>query len=550
MNNKEMLRAKNISLSPFVITSVVLVLFIYLMLAARVTHGRSPNEQSRIELSVTMAKFGSVSLGPVLSIYGTPFDRSERDGKVYSDKAPGLSFLGVPIVWLSDLFDSREGTSELPGYWILRTLLTCLLVTLPAALFSFFALGAFRSSPTQKRDTHIALLFALLTPLLTYSGVLFGHVPSGILAALAWKLSLIADEKNGQMEPSPLVAAMAGFLLALAITVEYPTAIVGFVLLSSMFFRKMPVRTLTSFVASCFVGLVPCLLYHQLAFGSAFTTGYAFKADSWHALVHQSGFFGVTIPRVDHMWGLLMGMKRGVLFYCPILALVPIGFLQMERQKKYSSFPYVLLGGIYLLFAAGFSDWQAGWSAAARHLVPCILIFIFPFAAAITYITEGQEKTKTLRWVLLCLAALSMVCSLLSVSLTPFFPEHFSSPLGQLVLPAMADGFFAPTFLSGEDLFIRGYVIGLIALLLFYAVTKSLFFLMSPLKMRFLVPVILLFVSVFYSAFIWGIASPLPEDAKQIRQDVLRDIGYVSQVRKEHDCDFDFLVKNVPRLTQ
>ncbi len=509
------------------IYAFAVVFFIYMVFAGGTTHGRSPNEQSRIELAVALAKFGSVSLDPVISTYGTPFDRSEIDGSVYSDKAPGLSLLAVPIVWLVDQLSPRELTSLLPSYTLLRHLLTWILVTLPAALFPFLALGVYSSGHSQLKKNRIALLFALATPLMTYSGVLFGHVPSGILAAVAWKLTLIPEAEDKRIT-SPVSAALAGLLLAVAVTIEYPTAIVGFVIFPTMVLRRVPFSTLAAFAVFCVIGLVPCLIYHQLAFGSPFTTGYAFKSDWWHALVHRAGFFGVTIPRLEHFWGVLAGMKRGILFFCPILLLIPFGFIKMEREKRTSSYSYIALGIVYLLFAAGFSDWQAGWSAAARHLVPCILIFIFPFAKAVEFITQ-EDKNQALRLALLYSVGFSLTGSLLSLSLTPFFPEHFSSPLGQLVLPAMADGFFAPTLLSGDGLASRGYAIGLVSLISFGAVTWVLLGLMSPLKIKVVVPISLILASALYAGVIWCTAQPLANDQLQMRREVLRHIGYDSQ---------------------
>lgn len=523
MQNKEIFNSiDSVSTS---LTAFVVVLVIYTIFAGGTPHGRSPNEQSRLELSVALAKYGSVSLDPVLNTYGTPFDRAEREGSTYSDKAPGLSLFGVPIAWLANRFLSREGKSSLPDYWGLRHLLTWLLVTLPAALFPFVALGSYHSGSAWSKKIRIALLFALVTPVMTYSGVLFGHVPSGALAAFGWILTVNPGQNS---LPSSRAAAFAGLLVAAASTVEYPTVIVGLVIFLTMALRRVPVRTLAAFAGACAIGLLPCLIYHEIAFGSPFTTGYAFKSDWYHATVHQAGFFGVTIPRLEHLWGILAGTKRGVLFYCPLLLLIPFGLIHMERQKKYSSYPYTVLGIFYLFFAAGFSDWQAGWSAAARHLVPCIMIFIFPFASAVQFMNEDGQNYRALKWALLCCAGMSLTGSLLSLSLTPFFPEHFFSPLGQLVLPAMAEGFFAPTLLSGADLASRGYVIGLLALIIFGAVTWTMLGLIAHLKIRAVVPAALLAVAVLYAGLIWSRAEPLSDDQRQMRREVLFGIGYSS----------------------
>jgi hypothetical protein len=513
----------------------LIVLGVYTIFAGGTPHGRSPNEQSRLELSVALAKYGSVSLDPVLNTYGTPFDRAEREGRIYSDKAPGLSLFGVPIVWFADLFFPREGTSNDTAYWSLRHLMTWLLITLPAALFPFVALRCFRVGTHLRQNIRIALLFALVTPVMTYSGVLFGHVPSGTLAAFAWILTLNPSKEDRFTFPSVRAASMAGLCIALATTIEYPTALVGLVIVSTMILRKVPIQTIAAFVGACLIGLIPCFIYHHMAFGSPFTTGYAFKGDDWHAVVHNAGLFGVTIPRFEHLWGILAGTKRGVFFYCPLLFLIPLGFVQMERTKRYSSYPFIALGIIYLLFASGFSDWQAGWSAAARHLVPCIMIFIFPLAHAVHFMTFGQNKNRGLVWLLLCCVALSFTGSFLSLSLSPFFPEHFSSPLGQLVLPAMADGYFAPTLLSGTDLSYRVIIIGLLAFTIFTSVSWAMNGLLPTIKLKFVVPVTLILVAFLYAGLIWNLAQPLAEDQRQMRLDVLEGLGYGSKMQNTQE---------------
>ncbi|MBE7438221.1 MAG: hypothetical protein HS115_07155 [Spirochaetales bacterium] len=504
------------------------VLFIYSMFAGGTTYGRSPNEQSRLELTIALARYGSVALDDVLETYGVPFDRAIRDGQTYSDKAPGLSLLGVPIAWLSDPFLPREKGSDLPAYWGLRHLLVWLLIALPAAAFPFLALRSV-TGPTGNSHSQVALVFALATPMVTYSGVLFGHVPAGVLAALAWMLLL----KPGQQDevPSWRAALLAGLLISAAVTIEYPTAIVGPVMFATMALRRFPPGVLVAFAGAAGIGLLPLLAYHQLAFGSPFTTGYAFKSDWFHGTLHRSGLFGVTIPRLEHLRGILAGTSRGVLFYSPILALIPLGFFQQERQKKYSSLPYIALGALYLLFASGFSDWQAGWSAAARHLVPCIMIFIFPFAAAVECIMRDGQKYFYLRWLLPCAVALSLTGSLLSLSLTPFFPEHFSSPLGQLVLPSLAQGFFAPTLISGSHLAWRGYAMGLLTLISFAVMSHALFSQLPASKMKRFGPVALFAIALAYAGLIWHSAPPLAGEQWQMRHDVLRHIGYFAEAQ-------------------
>ena len=116
------------------------VLFFYAMFAAGPPRVENPGEQSRLELAVSLS-LGSVSIDPVMESYGTPFARSVRAGKTYSDKAPGASFAAVPVVWSIGALLPREGTSTLPNYWALRhwaisastSLIRTLIIKMPTA---------------------------------------------------------------------------------------------------------------------------------------------------------------------------------------------------------------------------------------------------------------------------------------------------------------------------------------------------------------------------------------------------------------------------------
>jgi hypothetical protein len=91
---------------------------------------------------------------------------------------------------------------------------------------------------------------------------------------------------------------------------------------------------------------------------------------------------------------------------------------------------------VYVLFAAGFVDWEAGWCAAARHLVPIVPLLAIP--VLYTLVNLGTQ-----RWwnsLVAVLIAFSGVNAALCIALTPFFPPQFTSPLAQLVLPSLLEG--------------------------------------------------------------------------------------------------------------
>lgn len=515
------------------LVGIAVVLTAFALFAAGTPRIENPGEQSRLELAVSLGLFGSLALDPVLDVYGTPFDRSVRDGNTYADKAPGLSLLGTPLVatlgWL--LPPAPQG--GLPAYWPLRHLLVLLLVALPGALFPFVAL---RRSPllAARRRAAVAAIFALCTPLFTYGVVLLSHVPSGMLAVLSFVLLM----RPGQKDPIPPTGAAfwGGVALAGAVTAEYPTALFGVVLFPALMLRRVPLRVLAGFALGFAVGIAPCLAYHQTAFGAPWATGYSFKADSWQAITHGKGMMGVSVPSWERLWGVLLGARRGVLFYCPLLVVVPLGLWRMERDRRGSAQPFVALTVAYGLLGAGFVDWMAGWSAAARHLVPWMMLAIFPVAAGIEHLSERPRG----RWLLVPLVASSLVGTLLSLGLTPWFPEHYSAPLGQLVLPMLRHGFAAPTLLASSDLAARPLALAGTAVFAVVATAGALASLVGDGRSRLpvagvgaAVPV----VATMHIALLAATAAPLSYEEQQIRSQVLERLGYDQAEREARGVD-------------
>jgi hypothetical protein len=244
--------------------------------------------------------------------------------------------------------------------------------------------------------------------------------------------------------PRPGPALVAGLVAGFAVATEYPCAVLVAVIAVGFLLRRPSAAAAGALLAGLVLGLTPALLYQQAAFGSPLATGYSFKADAVHAAYHARGFAGVSWPTLERLWGVLLSPRRGLLFYCPVLALALPGAVRAIRRDRREGLLLAAAIGVYVLFGAGFVDWEAGWSAAARHLTPILPLL---------WLAVGEEVTALARssfgWLVLApLAGIGAAAALLSVALTPFFPEVLTDPLGELVLPSLASGAAAPGLLS------------------------------------------------------------------------------------------------------
>ena len=113
----------------------MLVLFILPLAGA--PPAANPNELVRVELATSIAFWARFDLQDSTAIYGLSEDVSVHNGRVYSDKAPGLSFVSTPIVWIVNPILARAPGSDLPAYWPLRHGLTRLVIGFPTVALVF-----------------------------------------------------------------------------------------------------------------------------------------------------------------------------------------------------------------------------------------------------------------------------------------------------------------------------------------------------------------------------------------------------------------------------
>lgn len=488
----------------------------------------NPNELSRLLLVTAITEEGSLSVDQPAEVYGTSEDRAEREGKTYSDKAPGLSLLSAPFTAVLKAFLPREEGSAYPSYWPLRNILTWLLVALPASMLPFVML---RGDPAagDHRGPAVALIFALATPLLTYGTLFFGHVPAAVLCALAWRLALRPGLPRIALPPGS--AAICGLLAGFAVTMEYPTILICAVLFGTLLLRRAGAKVLSSFVGGAVAGLLPLLLYNQLAFGSPFAMGYAFEAHSYFQSIRGQALFGVSAPTVEGLWGALFSARRGIIYYCPLFLLVPIGLAGLARRSRGDAAPLIVASAAYIAFVAGLADWDGGWCAATRHLIPIVPLWIYPVAESFIL---AQRATWT-RLLFAALAGISLSHAVLSVAFSPFFPGLFPVPLVQVTLLSLMQGAVMPSWLGGlvamAPIVLATLWIGLAVAAMAVAISIGL----AHAGRRRVLLATMAAAIVLDLGVEWALQPPRTPDQESMRADLLERLGYPDLANKGID---------------
>ena len=394
---------------------------------------RSPNELVRVYLARAIVDEGTICIDHEVERHGNLTDMAARDGHLYSDKAPGLSFLGAPIYATLRLFRAADAITNRALVLGLRFAL----IVVPTIVW-MLVLSKWLSALQVPEDLVAMgpLAYALATPAFAYCLAFMGHQASawmiGIAMAAAWM------SRSG----SAMGRAVSGLLAASAAVTEYPTApMIGAIALLALSGASRPWRGLLSFGAGAALPLALTAAYHTAAFGGPMTTGYSFLVNPGFRDVFRIGVMGISFPSPTALWELTLGTKRGLLALTPWLALAPIG-LATARSRPYRLLVAVLAFDValHVWVATGYQYWEGGWSAGPRHLVPALpaltLLAIFGWATLRARASAADVLCRGL------LAASVIVMGVVCITF-PAFPEELNDPLFDLTLPMVADHQFS-----------------------------------------------------------------------------------------------------------
>ncbi len=378
--------------------------------------GGSDNVNSRFDAAMALGFEHHLSID---TFAANTIDEVHVGDHYFSEKAPGATYLTLPVTFIASLFFSEDEARGETGNGLLyiATCLSLALVSAIAAVFFRRLLRAFAPAMPAARATAMTALVYLGTMLLPYSTSLFGHALAAAFVVIAFeRLSpLLADE------PTSLARDVQGVLAcSAAVFSEYPALIAVAPLLVCALWRH-PRRLIRALP----VALIPAalLMWHQYAsFGNPFTPGYGKLANTPFATQMNSGFFGIGLPRPGAALQLLVGIYRGLFVYCPLLVFAVAGFFFTESEKQKRLFTVAGTAATLLwLLNASYGYWQGGACFGPRHLVMAI-----PLLALGLMALPARWWTHPL---FIVTAVLSVAINLLGTATTLIVSEHDAAPL-------------------------------------------------------------------------------------------------------------------------
>lgn len=391
-----MLSRRQNNLTGWILFLVLLACYVYIF-----PRWADPNQNSRLDMVVAIVEDGTFQIDPYVE---NTVDYARVGDHYYSDKAPGVAFLGVPIYGglrlaltpaliekFSELLsgsDAFQQTLQEDGSGILaqkvrfalaQVLLSFVLAALPSALTGVliyqvlvhWGIGLWPSLGA-------ALAYGLLTPAFAYAGAYYGHQLSAMLLFASFYLLQTSVTSRGvQRSPRSMPARyfLVGLLLGYSVVTEYPAALVLLVIVAYAILLLMRQGRLADLAWLIVAGMLVAglwLIYNWQVFGNPFDLGYS-HSELWQAQ-HGTGFMSLTFPRWDAAWGISFSTFRGLFFYSPVLLFSLPGYVRWWKQGKQRAAWWVSLGSIVVMFLFNASSimWWGGFAIGPRYLLPAL----------------------------------------------------------------------------------------------------------------------------------------------------------------------------------
>jgi hypothetical protein len=423
----------------------VLIAAVVFLSCAYFYQGGGWNQNSRFDMVRAVAEQNTLRID---AYQENTQDKALSRGHYYSDKAPGLALLALPVAAVA-----RPGLRILGidpvsprGLQLTSYAVTVFAVALPAALAcACLFLIACELGGSVNAAAFAALGLGLATPMWAYATLFWGHALAGACLVFGFAAALLLRQsRGGDLVWGLVVGLCAGW----ATVSEYPaapaSAILAILALAEVWpdGRSRRLRTALGVGSGAAACILVLMFYQYRAFGSAIHPSYSYYQEGAFPWMTR-GYMGLTYPRVDVMFKLLFGCRRGLLFAAPFLVIAPFGLRILSKQKdpgiRKAGIAAAAIAGYYFLFNASFSAWAGGWSYGPRYMAAGVPLLCVGLAPGWDQARPFWKKT------LLAMALCGGLFALMAVSTTAQPPDQYHCPLMQLIIPSFWAGKLALT---------------------------------------------------------------------------------------------------------
>lgn len=387
------------------------------------------NTSSRYALLSAIVDYGTLSID---AYQASTLDKSEWNGHYYSVKAPGASFLGVPVYWFLRNFTPLKSFDPLIrlNMYIVRVMTTTSLFALLGVVM--YRLAQFCGAvPKQAFLMVIAYGFGSIA--LLHATMFSGHQIAASLGFFSFALLIWFSLSNNQMAGFKNLeyGFLAGMLCGFAVLTDYAAIVVAIFLTVYLFATSFRWQFKTGFLIGCCVCVIILAAYNTVCFGHPFSLSYGNIADGNFKEVTAQGIHGIGFPRLESLAGLLFSPSHGVFFIMPVLLLSIWGVINMIDREKRSREAFLIMGIVIgsFLFISGCYGWKGGMTFGPRYLVPMLPFLAFPIAFL--------RWPLYLFWLLFIPSCVQVTLPVIGV---PHVKEVIVNPIIESIIPCIIGG--------------------------------------------------------------------------------------------------------------
>jgi len=329
-------------------------------------------------------------------------DYADYNGKMYSDKAPGSSFMAIPAYLLCKIV----GIKNIYHQTYIMTILTVSLFSSLLFLIFYKIVGRLTRDKNVQILTTITL--GLGTLLFPYSTIFFGRNLAAFFSFAAFYLIFLV--KRDTLNENYLI--LSGALTAFGFLTDYFAGVaIPFLIFYVLTFNRK--RGFLKFLIPLLAFSSLALVYNQVLFDDFLSFPYKYQA--FYKEAQSYGLYGITTPKPEVILELTFLPHRGLFIFSPILILTFWGlYYNLKKSKfKIESIICILIFVSLLLVNSGFSVWDGGWSFGPRYLIPSL-----PFLTLLIYPVYQRRKLNYLAIPLLLISTSIMLLGTLT-NVTP-----------------------------------------------------------------------------------------------------------------------------------